>query len=102
CVFVLSACLLLGACTTESSTESGDATPTTVDGAAGAVGNTAGITNDTIRISMISADLAQLTEQNLAPEIGDAAKTMTAIVADITANGGVAGRKIELVSHVLH
>ena len=69
-------CVLLAACT--SSTGDGDDdTAGTGDGGSGSgsvtgAGNTQGITDDTIKISLISADLAQLTEQNLAPEIGNA------------------------------
>ena len=91
---------------TSSTGEGDDATDGTGDGGSGSgsvtgAGNTQGITDETIKISLISADLALLSEQNLAPEIGSAEETMKAVVADINANGGVAGRQIELVSHVL-
>ena len=99
-------CIALGglaACTSQSSDDD-DAAPssTAAAGTETGSGNTVGLTDDTIKISMISADLAQLTEQNLAPEIGNADATMKAVVADINAHGGVAGRQIELVSHVLN
>jgi ABC-type branched-subunit amino acid transport system substrate-binding protein len=97
---VVVACLMAGACTANT-TDSGSATDTTVGDSGGGVGNTVGLTDTTIKVSMISADLAQLSEQNLAPEIGNAETTMKAVVADINAHGGVAGRQIELVSHVL-
>jgi len=97
---VVTACLLAVACTAKS-TEGGSATETTVAGSAEGVGNTVGLTDTTVKISMISADLSLLTEQNLAPEIGNAETTMKAVVADINANGGIAGRQIELVSHVI-
>jgi ABC-type branched-subunit amino acid transport system substrate-binding protein len=101
CAFALAVCLLLGACTAKSASDG--AGPTTSAGSAsGGAGNTVGITATTIKVAMISADLSQLTSQNLAPEIGDAEKTMKAVVADINAHGGVAGRQIDLISHVLH
>ena len=91
----------LGACTSQSADDDDAAPSATAAEAGSGSGNTVGITDDTIKISMISADLALLTEQNLAPEIGSAEATMKAVVADINANGGIAGRQIELVSHVL-
>ena len=99
-------CVLLAACT--SSTGDGDDdTAGTGDGGSGSgsvtgAGNTQGITDSTIKVSLIWADLAQLTEQNLAPEIGSAGDMMQAVVDDVNADGGVAGRQIELVSHVLN
>ena len=100
-VLLATACMLLGACTAKSA--GSGASPTTGSGGAGGgTGNTVGITATTIKVSMISADLSQLSSQHLAPEIGNAAKTMQAVVADINAHGGVAGRKIILISHVLH
>ena len=91
-------CIALGglaACTSQSSDDD-DAAPssTAASGTETGSGNTVGITDDTIKISMISADLALLTEQNLAPEIGSADATMKAVVADINANGGIAGRQV--------
>jgi ABC-type branched-subunit amino acid transport system substrate-binding protein len=97
--FVVLACLLAAACT--ANTTEGGSTSDTGNSDTG-VGNTVGLTDTTIKISMISADLSQLTEQNLAPEIGNAETTMKAVVADINAHGGIAGRQIELVSHVLN
>jgi len=97
---LVTACLLTVACTAKS-TEGGSATETTVANSGVGVGNTVGLTDTTIKISMISADLSLLTEQNLAPEIGNAETTMKAVVADINAHGGIAGRQIELVSHVI-
>jgi ABC-type branched-subunit amino acid transport system substrate-binding protein len=102
---VATAGLVMGACTSQSSDDdsTSDTAPDATAASSGATGagNTVGITDDAIKISMISADLAQLTEQNLAPQIGSAEATMKAVVADINANGGIAGRKIDLVSHVL-
>src|SRR5207342_1881745 len=98
--FALAACLLAAACTSKAKDDS-SGTNAAADSSGSNVGNTVGLTDTTIKISMISADLALLTEQNLAPEIGNAAATMKAVVADINANGGIAGRQVELVSHVL-
>jgi ABC-type branched-subunit amino acid transport system substrate-binding protein len=94
----------LAACTSQSGDDDDAASSSTTAAGAGAgtgAGNTVGLTDDTIKISLISADLALLTEQNLAPEIGSAEATMKAVVADINANGGIAGHQVELVSHVL-
>jgi len=97
---VASACLLAVACTASPAT-GGSASGTTTVNSGGGVGNTVGITAHTIKISMISADLSQLSSQNLAPEIGNAETTMKAVVADINAHGGIAGRQVDLISHVL-
>ena len=70
-------------------------------GGATGTGNTVGITADTIKISLIATDLSQLAAQNLAPEIGNAGTTMQAVTDDINAKGGIAGRKVELIPHVL-
>ncbi len=101
CALVLAVCLLLSACTAKSASDSAGTT-TSAGSSSGGAGDTVGITATTIKVSMISADLSQLTSQNLAPEIGDAEQTMKAVVADINGHGGVAGRQIDLVSHVLH
>ncbi len=101
CALLAAACVLLAACTAKSANDAGGSGTTTA-GAGGGAGSTVGITATTITVSMISADLSQLVSQHLAPEIGDADKTMKAVVADINAHGGVAGRKIILISHVLH
>ncbi len=103
-------CLFGAACTSETSDDDSEAvdadddsdTSTAAeDGDSPPAADAEGITDDTIKISLIASDLAQLSEQNLAPEIGDAQKTLEAVVADINANGGVAGRQIELVPHVI-
>jgi ABC-type branched-subunit amino acid transport system substrate-binding protein len=103
----VAALLWAAGCTSESAGDDDDAasSETTAGGddtgrATGA-GNTTGITDTTIKIALVSSDLSQLSEQNLAPEIGSADATMKAVVADINANGGVAGRQIELISHVI-
>lgn len=94
------ACIALAACT--SQTDDDDAAgsaDTTGNGKAAA--QATGITDDTIKVSLIAADLAMLTQQNLAPDIGDPKKTLETIVADINEKGGVAGRKIALTPHVI-
>ncbi len=100
-VAAMTACLLLTACTASSSTKSGN------DNGPGTSSPTAssqpaqGITAKTITLSLIWADLSLLSQQHLAPEIGNARKTVEATVADLNAKGGIAGRRIVLKSHVL-
>ena len=60
-----------------------------------------GVTDDEITVSMLSVDLGMLADQGLAPDIGNPAKVAQAVVDDINAKGGVAGRKLVLKSHVL-
>jgi len=101
---------MLGACTSETSGDdddvaAGDGTDERSDDTGGNDGeitvDAPGITADTIRISVIASDLSQLSEQNLAPEIGLGHVTLQAVVDDINANGGVLGRQVELVPHVI-
>jgi ABC-type branched-subunit amino acid transport system substrate-binding protein len=101
CVVAVAVSSLLAACTSQTDDEEPEASETTERGTASGAGNTVGLTDDSIKISLIAADLALLAEQNLAPEIGNAAKTLEAVVADINANGGIAGREVELVPHVV-
>ena len=105
-VLVASALVLAG-CTSESGDDDaqGDGIDTGSDAPAGdgepGAADAQGITDDTIRISLIASDLSTLSEQNLAPEIGSATDTLEAVIADINDNGGVLGRRIELVPHVI-
>lgn len=59
-------------------------------------GSTTGITDDTIRIGYLGADLAALAAAGIAPDLGDQEVVMRAFVDDVNANGGIAGRQIEL------
>ena len=102
------ACVVLGACTSQSAGDDDSTSSATTASGSGATtggatgtGNTVGITDDTIKISLIATDLSQLAAQNLAPEIGNAGTTMQAVTDDINAKGGIAGRKVELIPHVL-
>ncbi len=101
------ACVVLGACTSESAGDDDSTSTATTASGSGATatgtgtGNTVGITVDTIKISLIATDLSQLAAQHLAPEIGNAGTTMQAVTDDINAKGGIAGRKVELIPHVL-
>ena len=102
------ACVVLGACTSQSAGDDDSASSATTASGSGATsagatgtGNTVGITADTIKISLIATDLSQLAAQHLAPEIGNAGTTMQAVTDDINAKGGIAGRKVELIPHVL-
>jgi ABC-type branched-subunit amino acid transport system substrate-binding protein len=97
------ACLVAAGCTSETSgdDEADSGSAAEADDASPSEADAPGVTDDTIKISLIASDLAALSEQNLAPEIGNAQTTLEAVVADINANGGVAGRQIELVPHVI-
>ncbi len=108
CWAIAAACVVLGACTSQPAGDDDSASSaTTASGSGGTTagatgrGNTVGITADTIKISLIATDLSQLAAQNLAPEIGNAGTTMQAVTDDINAKGGIAGRKVELIPHVL-
>ena len=50
---------------------------------------------------MLAVDLGILVKQGLAPDIGNPAKVAKAVVEDINAKGGVAGRQLVLKTHVL-
>jgi ABC-type branched-subunit amino acid transport system substrate-binding protein len=102
-VVALAIGMLVAACTSSSSSnDSSKSSDATAGSGASASGNsTQGLTDKTIKISLIWADLSLLTEQHLAPEIGNAKQIMEATVADLNAKGGIAGRQIELTSHVL-
>src|SRR5687768_6667189 len=97
CALAAVGALLWAGCTSESAGDDDDSasSETTVAGddtsSTPGAGNTSGITDTTIKISLLSSDLSALSEQNLAPEIGSADATLKAVVADINANGGVAG-----------
>ncbi|MGH8977056.1 MAG: ABC transporter substrate-binding protein [Acidimicrobiia bacterium] len=95
-------CLVVAGCTSETSgDDEADSGSATEADDSSAEADAPGVTDDTIKISLIASDLAALSEQNLAPEIGNAQEMLEAVVADINANGGVAGRQIELVPHVI-
>lgn len=49
---------------------------------------------DAVHISLIVADLSILTQQHLAPDIGDPGKVAKAVAADINKKGGVAGKQL--------
>src|SRR4051794_638615 len=66
----------------------------------GATANTAA-PQDAVRISLITADLSFLTEQHLAPDIGDPTKVAKAVVDDINAKGGVAGKQLALTTRTI-
>src|SRR5205814_6739999 len=52
------------------------------------------VARDAVHVSMIVADLSILTQQHLAPDIGDPAKVAKAVVDEINAKGGVAGKQL--------
>jgi ABC-type branched-subunit amino acid transport system substrate-binding protein len=88
-VAVLACIVALAGCTSPKSTTSS------------AAGSTTGITKTTVKIALITTDLSLLTKQHLAPDLGDPVKAAQAVVDDINARGGVAGRKIILTSHTI-
>lgn len=63
---------------------------------AGGTSSARGITDDTIRIGVIGADFGALTQVGLAPDLGDQEATFPALVEEINANGGIAGRQVDL------
>jgi len=84
-VALVSICaLVVAACTSSSSKKQASTTGT----------SEAAVPADAIRISLITADLSILTQQHLAPDIGDPGKVAKAVAADINAHGGVAGKKL--------
>ncbi|GEM_PF-5662086 len=84
-VVLVSICAsLVAACTSSSSSKQASTT-----GASDAA-----VPADAIRVSLITADLSILTQQHLAPDIGDPGKVAKAVAADINAHGGVAGKKL--------
>jgi ABC-type branched-subunit amino acid transport system substrate-binding protein len=96
------AVIALAASCSSKAADEGSTDPTSgPDSGAESTTDAVGVTADTVKISMIYADLSALSEQNLAPEIGIAKDQAEAVVAEINENGGVAGRQIELVSHVI-
>jgi ABC-type branched-subunit amino acid transport system substrate-binding protein len=66
------------------------------DGEAPPDGPTTGITDDTIRIGFIGADFSALEETGLVPVLGDQPKIVRAVVDEINADGGIAGREIDV------
>jgi hypothetical protein len=104
-LLVLAIAVALAACTSPTSSKT-SATPNTAGGASGATTvpntSTVGITADSVKISMIAADLSILSKQHLAPDIGDPVKVAQAVVNSINANGGIGnGRKLVLATHVI-
>ncbi|MBV8236451.1 MAG: hypothetical protein JO075_12185 [Acidimicrobiia bacterium] len=84
-VLLVSICaVLIAACTSSSSSQQG----------ASSSGSQAPAPKDAIHISLIVADLSILTQQHLAPDIGDPGKVANAVAADINAHGGVAGKQL--------
>jgi hypothetical protein len=78
CLLVIGAVAALGvACTSPKADDATD--------------SSAGVGADSVTISLVVADLGLLTEQNLAPDLGD----------PINENGGAGGRQIELTTHVI-
>lgn len=95
CLVVVFALIAAAACTSQTSNDTSTAKPA-------ANNSTVGITADTVKVSLIVADLGMLSTQHLAPDLGDLTKVAQATVDDINSSGGVAGgRKIALTAHTL-
>jgi hypothetical protein len=60
-----------------------------------------GVDGNRVKVALIAADLSLLTEQNLAPDIGNAVDTAKAVVAEINATGRAGKYKVELSPHVI-
>lgn len=59
------------------------------------VGDTTGLTDDTIRIGYIGADFGSLADTGLVPDLGDQDEIVQSVVAGINADGGIGGRQVE-------
>ncbi len=66
-------------------------------GADGA-GDSTGVTDDTVKIGWPTIDQAALVEAGLATDFGDITDVAEAVVEDWNADGGVNGRRVELVT----
>jgi ABC-type branched-subunit amino acid transport system substrate-binding protein len=93
---VLFALALVAACSTS---DDGDGAGSATPGEGTAADPTAGLTDDTIRLSAIIPDLAPLVEAGLAPDFGDFRQNIQMFVDEINEAGGVAGRRIETGYH---
>jgi ABC-type branched-subunit amino acid transport system substrate-binding protein len=104
---------MLSACTVERASSCVPAAGTSATGAAatGSSGSTKstgaaevpaqGVTSTTITLSMLAVDLNTLSQQGLAPNIGNPLKVAQAVVDDINANGGIGGRTLVLKQHLI-
>lgn len=79
----------------------GGSSPTQPPAGGGGSASTHGVTEDTIKIGVgTQNDVSQLGESmGMAVDFGNPEAMVKAIVADINARGGVAGRKLEIVFH---
>lgn len=88
--------LMAAACTSDPEKDSSPTTAGGGDGTEQLEGSTKGLTDDTIKIGFVGADFGALAEAGLVPDFGAQDKTTKAIVDRINADGGLAGRQIEL------
>jgi ABC-type branched-subunit amino acid transport system substrate-binding protein len=90
-----------GATTAPSDDTAATTTPATETTTAGAVdpGPTTGLTDTTMHVSVIVPDFGGLVEAGLAPDLGDPQAQIQAYVDHINAQGGIAGRQVELSFH---
>ncbi len=87
--------LVAGACTSDPDEAGGGGGSGSGD-TGGSGGSTTGLTDDTIRIGFIGADFGALSEAGLAPDLGDQAKIVQAVVDEINEGGGIGGRQVEV------
>ncbi|MCU1365803.1 MAG: hypothetical protein JWN39_1442 [Ilumatobacteraceae bacterium] len=59
-------------------------------------GSTTGITDDAINVAYLGVDFSALNGTGLVPDLGDQQKQVQSFVDEINANGGIAGRQINL------
>ena len=98
-ILAIGAALLLLAtgCTSSPSDGTGGGGP----GGMAAKGSTKGLTANTIKIGFLGADFGALAKAGLTPDLGDQEKVIKAAVDEVNANGGIAGRKIELRAKIV-
>jgi ABC-type branched-subunit amino acid transport system substrate-binding protein len=90
--------LLVAACSSSEPAEEGQRRG---DGASRSGGSVQGITDDTIKLSVIAADFGVLEEQGLAPDLGDQPAVFRAMAEAVNADGGIAGRNLEVNVHIV-
>jgi hypothetical protein len=64
-------------------------------------GQVQGVDGKKVKVALIAADLSLLTEQNLAPDIGNAVDTANAVVDEINATGRAGKYELSLSPHVI-
>ena len=100
-VVALAALLLMSACSSDNkkttSTGSSGAPSSSSVSSAALTDSFRGVTKTSIKIGIVTVKFVDCIEQYTNGTQGDAKKIMQALVDDINANGGVGGRKLEVV-----